>query len=84
MQCLLHFYQDHEWKNFRFLELDALLQLNNVDVNTAYDRNKYNCASPYLHITLPSEAVAVAICNRSVLIKHIYELWGGGVVTDSV
>lgn len=77
MYCILHFYQDIEWRNFRFLELDALLQLFGVDPSSAYDRSDRNSESPYLPITLPSEAVAVNICNRSVLIKHIYELWGG-------
>ena len=77
MQCIIHFFQERDWVEFRILELDALLQLNGVDVASAYNKSEYDIDNPNLRITLPSEEVAVNICKRSILIKHIYELWGG-------
>ncbi len=77
MQCIIQFTFDRDWIEFRLLELDALLQLNGVDVDSAYNKDEYHIDNPSLRITLPNEEVAINICQRSILIKHIFEFWGG-------
>ena len=63
--------------NFRFAELDALLLLNGIEPSTAYtyDETSHGKDDAFLLITLPGMSVAVSMCERSVLIKAIYELW---------
>ena len=77
MHCLIHFFLDTDWKDFRYEELDSLLEMAGVDPSTAYTRNSEGADSPFLRIELPDVSTAVAVCRRSVLIKHIYELWSG-------
>jgi hypothetical protein len=80
--CLIHFFAEIDWLDFRFLELDALLEMNHIIPSEAYDlndrqkleQNKHH--QPFLLIKLSDEVIE-KICQRSVLIKHIYELWGG-------
>lgn len=77
MRCLVQFSQEFHWINFRFAELDSLLLMNGIDPITAYTRNDSNDATldAFLCIELPGLDVAKAMCERSILIKGIYELW---------
>lgn len=75
---LIHFYSELDWLQFRYLELNALLEIYGLIPSKIYNltaRDDEN--NPFLIITLPSEDFVEKICSRSVLIKHIYELWGG-------
>ena len=74
MRCLVHFYNDQHWIDFRYAELDALLRIYGVRPKLAYDES-VKSSSPFLPINLPSIEEAQKICSRSVLIKCIYELW---------
>lgn len=72
--------------NFRHAELDSLLLACGV-TNVSCGRPWLNFdtknvepvdiadPSPFLIIDLPDFEVAKVICSRSVLVKHIYELW---------
>ena len=77
MRCLVQFSQEFHWINFRFAELDSLLLINGIDPLTAYTRADSNDGTldAFLCIELPGLDVAKAICDRSILIKGIYELW---------
>lgn len=88
--CLVQFFQDIDWKDFRRAELHALLDMNSIssssivhDINETKTRGT-NCGgsgssdTPYWKVELPSVEVAAKICERSVLIKHIYQLMGEG------
>lgn len=88
IHCLVQFYQDLDWRDFRFAELDALLEMNGVSPAMAYTAHaplspaekQQSLVMPYLLLDLPSREVAVRICQRSVLIKHIYLVLGGKAV----
>ena len=77
MRCLVQFSQEFHWINFRFAELDSLLLMNGIDPLQAYTRADSNDGTldAFLCIELPGLDVAKAICERSILIKGIYELW---------
>lgn len=63
--------------NFRFVELDSLLLMNGVEPSTAYnyDESPHGTEDAFLCIDLPGSNIAKLICERSILIKSIYELW---------
>jgi hypothetical protein len=85
--CLVQFFVESSWKAFRHAELDSLLVACGVTSVTsacprlgdATPRPQLDPVdpSPFLLIDLPDFDVARRICERSVLIKHIYELWAG-------
>lgn len=76
MNFLIRFMDDGDWNDFRYAELNALLELNHIDPNLAYIKNE-NSKSVFQTITLPNVEVVCNICSRSVLIRAVYELWGG-------
>ena len=88
MLCLVQFSQEFHWVNFRFAELDALLLLYGIDPCTAYshscscssadDQCSHGKDNAFLIINLPGLSVAASMCERSILIKAIYELWCHG------
>ena len=78
MNCLIQFYQEQDWLKFRHDELDALLTFFGILPGDVYCKQDSDLQSPYLRITLPSEAIVQSICRRSILIKAIYEFWGEG------
>ena len=63
--------------NFRFAELDALLVMKGIEPAAAYtfDDSKNGTENAFLCIDLPGWDVARSMCERSILIKAIYELW---------
>ena len=77
MHCLVQFSQEFHWINFRFAELDSLLFMCGIDPASAYTRSDPNDGTldAFLCIELPGLDVAKALCERSILIKGIYELW---------
>ena len=82
VRCLVLFFQDIHWRDFRLAELDALLELVGVESERQRLRSESHgglreLKGPYLELELPSRETAELICERSVLIKHIYELLGG-------
>ena len=74
----------HQWIDFCTEELDSLMTMHGVDPATAYDPAAVDPSSPFLVLTLPSDAVAAALCERCILTKAIYELWGQGTSYDAV
>lgn len=67
--------------DFRFAELDAILDMLCLDPAAVYAPsppeirlNNYS----HLFVDLPSEAVAVEIQQRAVLVESVLELWGEG------
>jgi tRNA G10 N-methylase Trm11 len=77
MRYLVQFSQEFHWVNFRFVELDSLLLMNGVEPSTAYnyDESAHGTEDAFLCINLPGSDAAKLICERSILIKSIYELW---------
>lgn len=84
-----------DWIDFRVTELLSLLHLYGVEdsqVSFRHQSGEYISLSaaypPNQHYTLlviDDETVLKRICERSVLIKAIYELWGyGETITDAV
>ncbi len=82
-KCIIHFHQENDWKDFRYLELDALLEMYNVNPRSAYTMEG-NIDSPYLIIYLPNIDIAKAVCKRCILIKSIFEFWGGKNIKNTV
>jgi hypothetical protein len=84
---LIHFFSEIDWIDFRYLELDALLELNHLNPSSVYNIEKRHQAfrenDPFLRIHSISEEQILKICQRSVLIKHVYELWGGMFLLSS-
>jgi tRNA G10 N-methylase Trm11 len=78
---LIHFYSEIDWIDFRYLEFDALLELNHLNPSSVYNIDQrhqhFLNNDPFLFIHSISEEQILKICQRSVLIKNIYELWGG-------
>lgn len=83
VRYLVQFYQDIDWKTFRLAELDALIEealgpsgvtSEPFDPSRYYQRPEGN-ESPFIIVNLPSFEVAQKVCARSVLIKHVYDLW---------
>jgi hypothetical protein len=83
--CLIHFFSEIDWLDFRFLELDALLEMNHIVPSEAYELTDRQILEqnkqPFLCIKLSDELIE-KICQRSVLVKHIYELWGGKSISS--
>ncbi|KAJ2830816.1 hypothetical protein IWW50_000037 [Coemansia erecta] len=72
-----HFHED-----FRLAELDALSQLEGVEVE--YDRSSYTASSPFLVVTIASSAAAARLVRRGILIRSIAEYWGSGATYAQV
>ena len=73
MRCLIQFYDD--WNDFRMAELDALLEMFNLDRLTT---EELACKSCFFIRNLPEDKDVIQLCSRSVLIHQIIELWGYG------
>ena len=73
---LVHFVKKYKWLDFCLPELEALADLNGVNMKTLYhERNPKPSIdvklSPMVYVNLPNEEVARSIVARSVLIKEI-------------
>lgn len=73
MKYLITLVQRHE--DFRLAEFDALLRLRGLDPAATYLRAAYRADLPYLVCEFATEADAVAVCSRGILIKSAMELW---------
>mmetsp|Transcript_4086 Transcript_4086/g.8818 ORF Transcript_4086/g.8818 Transcript_4086/m.8818 type:complete len:586 (+) Transcript_4086:152-1909(+) len=71
--------------DFWLQELDSLLDLTAgvKDSSTVYDKSTLREGLPYLRAQFPSEQCIREICERSMLIKAVYEVWGAGIDLDS-
>lgn len=85
-QYLAWFGHHNSYFNFRFAELDCLAAKYGVDIDTLYAGERKTALSidPFAVVNLPSEEVAVAICNDSVMTKYMIELWGSGATDEDV
>ena len=77
MRCLIQWNQDAHWVQFRFKELNALLQMQGIEPATVYS-NEGTLDDAFLLVDLPNITVAETICKRAVLVKAIYECWCSG------
>ncbi|KAJ3365668.1 hypothetical protein GGF31_008473 [Allomyces arbusculus] len=68
---LVHFAQAHE--DFRFAELWSLAKLENVDL--VMEDHRYDRDRPFLTVQLASDADAIKLVRRAILVKAIYALW---------
>ncbi|KAJ3352846.1 hypothetical protein GGF32_003541 [Allomyces javanicus] len=68
---LVHFAQAHE--DFRLAELRSLAKLENVDL--VLDEHRYDPERPFLTVQLASDADAIKLVRRAILVKAIYALW---------
>lgn len=83
MKVLIQFVNEQHWINFRFAELDSLLELNGLVPDDIYTKpaapvkDDIHNYSPFVIANFPanSEKVIEAICSRSVMIKQILRLW---------
>ena len=94
MRCLIQFYD--EWLDFRIPEINSLLKFHGLDwesvlctednavTSKALDEGVDNPSSlrHFYIVELPSVEVVRAICERSVLVKSIHELWAYGATLD--
>lgn len=70
MVLLLQFFNDQDWLEFRALEFQSLLQMHGIfDISIEIHQSML-----YIVDTPISKEIIQKICQRSVLIKHIYEL----------
>ena len=56
IQCMIQFYQEKDWIDFRYAELNAVLKLIGLDYSDLYDFSHLSSEqknSPYLKIQLP-------------------------------
>ena len=77
IRCLIQWNQDAHWVQFRFKELNALLQMQGIEPATVYT-NEGSLDDAFLLVDLPNITVAETICQRAVLIKAIYHCWCSG------
>lgn len=66
---------------FPLAELDALLELNGANPRDAYDRaaaERTVKTTPFLRLKNVSDSLMRRICERAILIKRVYVLWGHG------
>jgi tRNA (guanine10-N2)-methyltransferase len=78
IKCLLQFYQEQHWLDFRYAELNAVIELAGLVPSELYDASQLNAedkAGPYLRIQFPDEASIRFICSRCILIKAVFEYW---------
>jgi len=83
MKVLIQFINDQHWINFRFAELDSLLELNGLSPDDIYTKppapteDDIHNYTPFIIAEFPkhSETVIEAICSRSVMIKQVLRLW---------
>ena len=73
---LVHFLKKWKYLDFCLPELEALAEMNGVNLNKLYhERTPRNAIdikqTPYVFVNLPSENVAKNIVGRSILIKEI-------------
>ncbi|KNE58381.1 hypothetical protein AMAG_18236 [Allomyces macrogynus ATCC 38327] len=68
---LVHFAQAHE--DFRLAELRSLAKLEKVDL--VLDEHRYDPERPFLTVQLASDADAIKLVRRAILVKAIYALW---------
>lgn len=74
--------QKHE--PFRIAELNALLEMNGLTPAEVYSLDDYDPATPYLVCNFPTEAQAVSVCDRGILVRDIMELWAGAATYPEV
>jgi tRNA (guanine10-N2)-methyltransferase len=66
-----------EWEDFRLAELESLLKVLQVP-HDKVTFGGYNGSKVFSFIEVPDLDVAKKLCERSILIKAIYEVWGTG------
>ena len=69
-----------EWQDFHEGELLALLKMFGVD--TVPVKTGYDYSDLFMYVNLPNDELARQICDRSIVIKAIYEVWGTGASLD--
>lgn len=82
-EFLVLFVRHINYYNMRFQEFEALAAMHGVPRSLLYVDGSdvigsALCDSPLAIVRLPSEEVARSICERSVLVKAVIELWGTG------
>jgi tRNA (guanine10-N2)-methyltransferase len=83
-RALIQFF-DGCWTDFRLAELHALLQLNGVDpASLKLTSDESQLDGNFLIVDVPSKEIARKLCERSVLIKTIHELWASGPSLSAV
>lgn len=79
--CLLQFYQEQSWLDFKYAELNAVIELAGLSPADLYDISLLSAeekAGPYLRIQFPDEISIRFVCSRCVLVKAVYEYWATG------
>eukprot|EP00753_Platysulcus_tardus_P004993 PLAT12816.1.p1 GENE.PLAT12816.1~~PLAT12816.1.p1 ORF type:complete len:478 (+),score=221.31 PLAT12816.1:78-1511(+) len=79
MRVLIVFTLRHP--SFRLPELDALLELQGLRPQDVYGDAKLDREEVFLEAQLPGQEAAQAICERCMLVRQIFELWGRGADT---
>ncbi|KYR01168.1 tRNA guanosine-2'-O-methyltransferase 11 [Tieghemostelium lacteum] len=71
-----------ELTNFKLPELESIAKIYNIDIKydkSAWDNVDTDNDSPFLYIEVNSEEDIVKIAKRSILIRHIYEIFSEGI-----
>lgn len=76
MLVLLHLYD--EWNDFRIQEYNSILDILNVPQEYHLDEKNIYTNQSFITTSLPSENIAIQICQRAVLVRGIFELWAQG------
>ena len=81
IDCLLQFYQEQDWLDFKYAELDAVIELAGLSPRDLYNISQLSNEeknSTYLRIKFPDEESIRFVCGRCILVKAIFEYWASG------
>lgn len=81
MNYLLAF-SAQEFIYFRELEVRSLLTINGLSQECL--PGDTNWTTPYILITLPDDAAAATLIERSMLIKNVYSVWAFANTFDAL
>ena len=81
LRFLLRFIVEKHTVNFRYAELDALLEAQGLDPRLAYaapDLEERAGDVPYCVCAFPSAAACAAVVRKAILVRDAVEIWGEG------
>lgn len=73
MRFLVQFYD--EWRDFRLPELSALMELCGLNAEGRVSFPSTGSSRAFAFVDLPSRDVVISICQRSVLVHRVIEIW---------
>ena len=72
----------HRHLDFRKCEFDSVIRTFSLQPPSVYKASTFDMLRPFLKCSFPSQEVARAVANATVLVKNIYVLNGVGGMTE--